>query len=89
MKTLTFTHNKKKYTSKSFDFEAFCLVNEGHADENIKGTHKCCAPAIEYMFDGTEGGTLLKEISIAEHIKMSRAVWDMYIEALNEAAKNE
>ena len=32
--TLTFKHENKKYVSKPFDFEAMCIINDAHNDEN-------------------------------------------------------
>ena len=40
-RVLTFTVDKKKYTSKPFDFEAFRLTNENHADDTKKGAVTC------------------------------------------------
>ena len=35
--TLTFKHDNKKYVSKPFDFEAMCIINDAHNDENKNG----------------------------------------------------
>ena len=32
--TLTFVKDKVKYVSKPFDFEAMCIINDAHNDEN-------------------------------------------------------
>ena len=34
--TLTFVKDKVKYVSKPFDFEAMCIINDAHNDENKK-----------------------------------------------------
>lgn len=89
-KTLTFTMNKKKYVSKPFDFETFCRVNEKHITVGDKGIYRCCADAVEYMFEGTEAtDDILKKVSPGEYAKMCQKVWQMYAEAMEEAGKNE
>ena len=35
--TLTFKHDNKKSVSKPFDFEAMCIINDAHNDENKNG----------------------------------------------------
>ena len=35
--TLTFVKDKIKYVSKPFDFEAMCIINDAHNEENKKG----------------------------------------------------
>ena len=37
--TLTFKHDNKKYVSKPFDFEAMCIINDAHNDENKNGLY--------------------------------------------------
>ena len=38
--TLTFVKDKIKYVSKPFDFEAMCIINDAHNDEN-KHLQRC------------------------------------------------
>ena len=52
--TLTFVKDKVKYVSKPFDFEAMCIINDAHNDENKKGPLSICRDALDYMFEGTE-----------------------------------
>lgn len=40
--TLTFKHDNKKYVSKPFDFEAMCIINDAHNDENKNGPLNIC-----------------------------------------------
>ena len=40
--TLTFVKDKVKYVSKPFDFEAMCIINDAHNDENKKGPLSIC-----------------------------------------------
>ena len=89
-KTLSFTLDKKKYVSNIFDFEAFCKINDNHLkDENIS-IYRCCKEALEYMFEGTEATEdILKKVSPAIMVKQCRKLWDMYLEAVKEASKNE
>ena len=48
--TLTFVKDKVKYVSKPFDFEAMCIINDAHNDENKKGPLSICRDALDYMF---------------------------------------
>lgn len=52
--TLTFVKDKVKYVSKPFDFEAMCIINDAHNDENKKGPLSICRDALDYMFEGTD-----------------------------------
>ena len=52
--TLTFVKDKIKYVSKPFDFEAMCIINDAHNDENKKGPLSICRDALDYMFEGTD-----------------------------------
>ncbi len=84
--TLSFTLDKKKYTSKPFDFEAFCLVNDKHIEKDAKSVYRICSDAVGYMFDGTDAaGDVLAALAPGEYAKLCREVWDMYADAL----KNE
>ena len=49
-RVLTFTVDKKKYTSKPFDFEAFRLTNENHADDTKKGAVTCGMDGVYHLF---------------------------------------
>ena len=44
--------DKVKYVSKPFDFEAMCIINDAHNDENKKGPLSICRDALDYMFVG-------------------------------------
>lgn len=44
--TLTFVKDKVKYVSKPFDFEAMCIINDAHNDENKKGPLSICRDAL-------------------------------------------
>ena len=52
--TLTFVKDKVKYVSKPFDFEAMCIINDAHNNENKKGPLSICRDALDYMFEGTD-----------------------------------
>ena len=45
--TLTFVKDKVKYVSKPFDFEAMCIINDAHNDENKKGPLSICRDALD------------------------------------------
>lgn len=87
--TLSFKYQKKDYTSKPFDFEAFCLINEKHANPEIKGVATSAKEAVEYMFNGTEGAKYLKELPVSEMFKLCDTAWGIYSNTLLEAAKND
>lgn len=83
---LSFTINKKKYVSKVFDFEAFCLINDKHIEQDAKSVYRICEPAVRYMFEDTEADKdVMAAVSPAVMARLCREVWDMYTEAL----KNE
>lgn len=87
-RVLTFTVDKKKYTSKPFDFEAFRLTNENHADDTKKGAVTCGMDGVYHMFEGTEAtNDILQKASIHDMANMCRTVWEWYVEELT--AKNE
>lgn len=87
--TLTFTQNKKKYVSKPFDFEAFCLVNEAHINsDDVKraSIYRICTAAVDYMFEGTDATQdIIDELSPGARAKLCAAVWGMYAAELKNA----
>ena len=86
-KTLTFTLDKKKYVSNTFDFETVRLVNENHADENKKGILSCSIDGVYHMFEGTEAtNDILSQIEPSDMVKMCNQVWAWYVEVIS---KNE
>lgn len=87
-KVLTFELNKKKYASRSFDFEAFRLVNEKHLKGEVVGVSSCTIDAIYHMFEGTEAtNDVLQQLSVGETVKMCGKVWSWYMDVLE--AKND
>lgn len=86
-KVLTFTVDKKKYVSNPFDFEAFRLTNENHADDTKKGAITCGLDGVHHMFEGTEATEdILAKANITDMAKMCTQVWNWYVELLT--AKN-
>ena len=86
--TLTFTVDKKKYVSKPFDFEAMCIINDAHNDENKKGPLNMCRDAVDYMFEGTEATQdVIDSLDLSERSKMCITLWGFYLDALT--SKNE
>ena len=86
--TLTFTVDKKKYVSKPFDFEAMCIINDPHNDENQKGPLNICRDAVDYMFEGTEATQdVIDSLDLSERSKMCITLWGFYLDALT--SKNE
>ncbi len=86
--TLTFTKDKKKYVSKPFDFEAMCIINDAHNDDEKKGPLNICRDAVDYMFEGTEATQdIIDALDIGERSKMCVTLWGFYVDALT--SKNE
>lgn len=79
--TLSFKHEGKTYTSKQFDFEALCLINDKHGDDN-KGVFRMTADAVDYMFRESEGAGIIKELSPAVRARLCREAWEMYADAI-------
>ena len=86
MAVLKFKHNKKEYTSNPWDFKAMCFINERNNDGVTKGPLLMCTEAVDYMFEGTEGAEVLKEIAPGVRSHLCIELWKLYIEEL--ARKN-
>lgn len=79
---LTFTLKNKKYVSKTFDFEALCLINDRHGEDGVGVMRMTCA-AVEYMFEGTEAtADVIEKLSPSTRARLSKEVWAMYADAL-------
>lgn len=85
MAVLTFKHENKEYTSKPFDFKAMCLVNEGHNNEKFKGPLMMCDEAVKYLFDDAP----LEKLSPGKRAALCTKCWSLYVEELNNSAKND
>lgn len=86
--TLTFVKDKIKYVSKPFDFEAMCIINDAHNDENKKGPLSICRGALDYMFEGTDATQdIIDSVDVNECAKMCLVLWGFYVDALS--SKNE
>ena len=87
---LSFTLNKKKYVSNPFDFETFCRINENHMSEDKKSIYSICADSVVYMFRGTEATEdIMSNLDVSVCGKLCLSLWNMYVGALEEIAKNE
>lgn len=86
--TLTFTKDKKKYVSRTFDFETMCIINDAHNGGEKKGPINICKDALDYMFEGSEATQdIIDKLEVGTRSRMCIKLWDMYVEALTE--KNE
>ncbi|NDO19932.1 hypothetical protein FMM68_09720 [Lachnospiraceae bacterium MD329] len=82
-RTLSITVNKKTITSKPFDFEAMCIINDAHNDEKAKGPLSMCREAVDYMFEGTEATQeIINSLSVEEHTSLCLTLWRMYMDAI-------
>lgn len=86
-KTISFTHNNKKYTSKPFDFKALCLVNEKHV-QNFQSVAMLCSDALDYLFEGSGADNALFESIPVKRFELCGEVWKLYVDALTETGKN-
>ncbi|MCI5604394.1 MAG: hypothetical protein MR413_01910 [Clostridia bacterium] len=86
--TLTFTHNQKKYISKTWDFEAFCRIHEIHIKKETESLGRICGGAVDYLFEGTEATQDILDAAVADKMRMCREVWKWYQEDINAVAKN-
>ena len=77
--TLTFKHDNKKYVSKPFDFEAMCIINDAHNDENKNGPLNICREAVDYMFEGTDATQdIIDAIDVGTHSRLCMELWKFY-----------
>ena len=79
--TISFELEGKKYVSKPFDFEAFCLINEAHVNsqEARASIYRLGGAAIDHMFEGTEATQdVIDKLPTAQRAKLALAVWEIY-----------
>ncbi len=85
--TLTFTHDKKKYVSKQFDFETACLINDRHA-QNMSaeipdkvGILRMCMDGVVHMFDGTEATQdVIDSLPVKTKAALCGTLFNIYME---------
>ena len=86
--TLTYEKDGKKYTSKPFDFEAMCIINDSHTKNDDSGYLRHCSGAVDYLFEGTDvTQDVIDKMDIGVRGKMCLTLWKFYIDALS--SKNE
>lgn len=99
-RVLTFTHNKKKYVSKPWNFEAFCRVQEMHTkrayDENgndigeyTNSIGRIGSDAVDYLFEGTQATQDILDGAIVDKMRMCREVFRWYLEDMSELKNAE
>ncbi len=90
-RVLTFTHGKKKYVSKPWNFEAFCRVSERHVQQDYDGdgtpignktnsVARIGSDTVDYLFEGTDATQDILDSCIAEKYRMCRQVFEWYLE---------
>ena len=85
-RVLTFVHNKKKYTSKPWDFEAMCRVQEAHLS-GANGIGIIGGGAVDYLFEGTDATQDVLNDARLEKMGMCRTVVDWYYADMEELQK--
>ena len=86
--TLTYEQDGKTYISKPFDFEAMCLINDSHMQNENSGYMRHCRNAVDYLFEGTDvTQDVIDKMDVGVLGKMCRTLWLFYIDALS--SKNE
>ncbi len=85
-RVLTFTYNKKKYTSKTWDFEAMCRVQEAQLS-GAKGIGMTGGGAVDYLFEGTDATQDVLNAAIVEKMDMCRTVINWYYADMAELKK--
>ena len=85
-RVLTFTYNKKKYTSKPWDFEAMCRVQEAQLS-GAKGIGMTGGGAVDYLFEGTDATQDILNDARLEKMGMCRTVVDWYYADMEELHK--
>ena len=86
--TLTYEKDGKTYISKPFDFEAMCIINDSHMQNENCGFFRHCRDAVDYLFEGTDvTQDVIDNMDIGERVEMCRTLWLFYIDALS--SKNE
>ena len=85
-RVLTFVHNKKKYISKPWDFEAMCRVQEAQVG-GAKGIGMVGGNAVDYLFEGTDATQDILNDTRIEKMGMCRTVVDWYYADMAELQK--
>lgn len=81
-RTLSITVDKKTITSKPFDFEAMCIINDAHNDEKAKGPLSMCRDAVDYLFEGVATQEVINSLDLNTRTKLCLTLWGMYVDSL-------
>ena len=88
MQVLELEKDGKKITSKPFDFEAMCLIDDVRYSGQKAGVLRLGIEAVSHLFEGTGiSDKDIENLSPAERARLSETVWKWYTEALS-APKN-
>lgn len=85
---LSFKAKGTEYTTKPFDFRAFCLIHNGNVQEDARSIYLICYDALEYMLDDL-GDDAVNALSIKDKERLCRELWNMYLKEWGEYEKNE
>ncbi|MGN0106287.1 MAG: hypothetical protein ACI4A5_01150 [Hominilimicola sp.] len=89
-RVLTFVHNKKKYISKPWRFQAARMVQDEYLklEEGDKiDPMRLCGEAVDYLFEGTEATADILDAAVASKIRMCRVLWTWFLDDFT--GKNE
>ncbi|MDD6484887.1 MAG: hypothetical protein PUF72_10040 [Clostridiales bacterium] len=82
---LSFKVGDNKYVSKTFDFEALCLINDAHICGSGQGPMRICSAAVDYMFEGTDATPeIIAGLDAFERARLCSRLWDFYTEAISQ-----
>ncbi len=80
---LTFTHKKKKYVSKPWNFHAAVMIEKEYLklEEGEKVDPVIlCGEAVDYLFEGTEATSEILDSAVSAKMRMCREIWKRYLD---------
>lgn len=75
-------------TSRTFDFEAFCIINENHI-KGLKGKPSLCKDALVYLFEGTAATEeVLNRCEPWKLAALCNTLWEFYFDSLDKSMRS-